>query len=115
MVVRVHQSRHDQLSCGVDNLDTGFSWQVRADAFYPLAADQDIGLTRLVDVAIVVVDASAADQNARDLRDTGHPFCSRLQLSPRIISTLAAMSAGQAAWGHWPAVTRVLSKCPCYT
>ena len=52
--------------------DAGFSRQVRPDALDPLAADQDIGLRRLMDVAVMLVDATAADQNARGLSSAGH-------------------------------------------
>ena len=87
MVMGVHEARHDELARGIDDFDAGVSRQVWPDPLDPLAADQDIGLSRLMDVAIMVVDATAADQNARDLSGAGHFI---FLLRPYALNPLAA-------------------------
>ena len=82
MVVGVDESRRDQFAGGIYDFDAGFCWQIRSDALDPFAADQDVGLRRLVDVAIVIVDAAAADQNACGLSGAGHVYFSWASFSP---------------------------------
>jgi hypothetical protein len=68
----VDEAGHHELARGVDDSDVGFRRKVWSDALDLLAADQDIDLRRLMNVAIMVVDATAADQNGWDPGGAGH-------------------------------------------
>ena len=62
----------------------GCSGKLGSDALDVLAVDQDIGLRRLMDVAIMLVDPPAADQNARDLSSAGRHFILLLTSLPTL-------------------------------
>ena len=65
MVVRVHEARHDKVATGLDDLHAVRRRDGRCDALDLVAAYQKIGDRGLVDVAVMIVDAPAADQIAR--------------------------------------------------
>jgi hypothetical protein len=57
----VDETGHDELARGIDDFDADVSRQVWPDPLDPLAGDQDINPRRLMNVAVMVVDAAAAD------------------------------------------------------
>jgi len=61
MIVRVDEPRDHELAGGLDDLDPVVGRDVRRDPLDDGAADQEVGGCGLVDVAVVVVDPSAAD------------------------------------------------------
>ena len=65
MIVRVHEPWDDKLAGGVENFDPIVSRNLRCDPFDDPTVDQKIGGCRLMDVAVMVVNPSAADQVAR--------------------------------------------------
>ena len=65
VIVRVHHAGDDELAPGVDHLDAGLRRNRGRDALDRFAIDQKVGDRRLMHVAIVIVDAPAADQVTR--------------------------------------------------
>ena len=61
MVVRVDQAGDDELAARIDHLCV-VGREIGADRDDVAVLDQDVGDLRLVDVAVVVVDLAAADQ-----------------------------------------------------
>jgi hypothetical protein len=66
MVVRVHEPGDDQLAGCLKNLDPIVGHDVRGNALNDLAADQNIGGRRLMDVAVMVVDPTTTNEVARN-------------------------------------------------
>ena len=62
MIVRIDQAGHDQPSRRVDHLVLAVGCQIAADRDDFAVFDQDVGDRRLMDVAVMVVDLAAADQ-----------------------------------------------------
>ena len=84
--MRVHHAGQNELAFGIDDLGAVRRWDRRRDAFDRLAANQNVGHCRLMDVAVVVVNAAAADQVTGCItRHTDLPFQSGRP--ERIIST----------------------------
>jgi hypothetical protein len=64
MVVRVDESGHDQASGRIDDLVHAVEGKIATDRKYPVVLDQDVGDRRLMDITLVVVHLTAADQRA---------------------------------------------------
>ena len=66
VVVRVDEARDDELARGIDDLGAGRRRRGRGAIRSMVPPDdQEVGDGRLVHVAVVIVDAAAADQDAR--------------------------------------------------
>src|SRR5215467_9467687 len=76
MIMRVDEAGHHQLARSVNDFRAGVGRQVLPQPLDRLARDEDVGLRRLVDVAVMVVGAAAPDQNAR--RRGGVDHCALL-------------------------------------
>jgi len=88
----------EQRQRGIDDFDAGLGRQIRPDLLDPLASNQDIGLRRLMDVAVMVVDATAADQNALD-RETEQPDRQRHRDHRRQRDAQLAAGKERRKWG----------------
>ena len=64
MVVRVDGAGHHQPVGGVDDFVAAVNREIAADRDDVAVLDQNIGDRGLMDVAIVIVDLSAADQQS---------------------------------------------------
>jgi hypothetical protein len=65
--VRIYESWHDELAGGIENFDPIVGCNPWPDPVDDPAADQKIGGCGLMDVAVMVVNSSAADQVARGM------------------------------------------------
>jgi hypothetical protein len=75
MVMRVDEAGHDQLAAGLDDFDARPRRDVGRNALDLAVVDEQVRDRGLVDVAVVVVDPSAADQKA-GLSGCGHSLFS---------------------------------------
>jgi hypothetical protein len=83
--MRVHETGDDEFAASVNDLGAVVSRQVLPHPLDCLARDKDVSSRGLVDVTVMVVDATAPDQNARDYCGLGHrPNLSTFGFAPTV-------------------------------
>jgi hypothetical protein len=64
MIVRIDQPGHDQASGRIDDVVRNLGGKIGANRHDFVVFDQDVRDSRLMDIALVVVDLSASDQRS---------------------------------------------------